>query len=317
MDKRPIESICTRLSRNLFFHILVVAMVPTLFVGVGVYYQFEKIMVGMLISGFVLLFMLSWLITRNYAKQLMEAENEKETFLHMAEHNEKLASIGRLAAGVAHEINNPLAIINENAGLMSDLNKVSGDFPNKEKYTDLLLSIQSSVKRCRTITHRLLGFARQTYVSPEPIDLNALIHEVFGFLEKEAVNRNINIKFDLMQDLSTIESDRGQLQQVFLNIINNAMDAVENKGEIEINTWIKNESTVCVRVSDNGHGIPQDKLKRIFEPFFTTKGRDKGTGIGLYITYGIINKLGGKISVESKLDKGTQFTIELPLSSRS
>lgn len=272
----------------------------------------QQIMIGVMISGFAFVFMLTWLITRNFAVQIREAEQQKEAILHTAEQTEKLASIGRLAAGVAHEINNPLAIINEDAGLMLDLAEMSDDFPNKEKFGDLLRSIQSSVKRCRTITHRLLGFARQMDVSPEPIDVNALISEVYGFLEKEALNRNIKIGFDLKDDLPTIESDRGQLQQVFLNILNNAMDAVDSKGKINITTWIKSESAIGVKIRDNGCGIPKDKLKRIFDPFFTTKGRDKGTGLGLSITYGIVNKLGGKVTVESEVDKGTLFTIELP-----
>jgi two-component system NtrC family sensor kinase len=277
----------------------------------------HRIMIGVMISGFVFVFMLAWLMTRNFTVQLRKAEHEKEAYLHTAEQTEKLASIGRLAAGVAHEINNPLAIINEDAGLMSDLTEMSADFPNKKKFEDLLHSIQSSVKRCRTITHRLLGFARQMDVSPEAIDINALIQEVFGFLEREAVNRNIIFKFDLMEDLPIIESDRGQLQQVFLNIINNAMDAVDNKGEIDISTSLQNESSVGVKIRDNGCGIPKDKLKRIFDPFFSTKDRDKGTGLGLSITYGIIKKLGGKILADSELDKGTTFTIELPRSYKS
>jgi two-component system NtrC family sensor kinase len=252
------------------------------------------------------------LLTRNFAEQLKKAEIEKDAVLQTAEHTNRLASIGRLAAGVAHEINNPLAIINENAGLMSDLTEMSDDFPYKEKYVELLRSIHSSIKRCRAITHRLLGFARQMDVTPEVIDINALVREVLGFLESEAVKRNININMDLKEDLPTIESDRGQLQQIFLNIINNAMDAVDNEGEINITTWHKNDESVGVKISDNGCGIPQDKLERIFEPFFTTKGRGKGTGLGLSITYGIINKLGGKISVKSQVNKGTEFTIELP-----
>jgi two-component system NtrC family sensor kinase len=274
----------------------------------------HRIMIGVMISGFVFVFMFAWLITRNFAVQRRQAEQEKEAFLHTAEQTEKLASIGRLAAGVAHEINNPLAIINEDAGLMSDLTEISDDFPNKKKFEDLLRSIQSSVKRCRTITHRLLGFARQMDVSPEAIDINALIKEVFGFLEREAVNRNIHFTFNLMESLPIIESDRGQLQQVFLNIINNAMDAVDDKGEIGISTGHKNGSAVEVKIRDNGCGIPKGKLKRIFDPFFTTKARDKGTGLGLSITYGIIKKLGGRISADSELDKGTTFIIELPRS---
>jgi two-component system NtrC family sensor kinase len=155
------------------------------------------------------------------------------------------------------------------------------------------------------------------HVAHEVIDINALIREVLGFLEKEAFHRDIKIDLDLLDDLPMIKSDRGQLQQVFLNIINNAMDAVNKGGEISISSWVQDEEMVGVKVRDNGCGIPPDKLNRIFEPFFTTKQRDKGTGLGLSITYGIINKLGGKVSVESEINKGTTFTIELPQHSMS
>jgi two-component system NtrC family sensor kinase len=280
-------------------------------------YPVLRVMIGVLIGGFVFVFMLTWLITRNFAVQLRKAEQEKVAILQKAEHTNRLASIGQLAAGVAHEINNPLAVINEKAGLMLDLTEMSDDFPNKEKFGDLLRSIHSSVKRGRTITHRLLGFARQMYVTTDVIDINVLMREVLSFLDNEAVRRNIKINLDLMEDLPTIESDRGQLQQVFMNIINNAMDAVNSQGEIGISTWLKDGGTVGVKIRDNGCGIRQDKLKRIFEPFFTTKARDKGTGLGLSITYGIVDKLGGKISVESQVNKGTTFTIELPRSFKS
>jgi two-component system NtrC family sensor kinase len=274
-----------------------------------------------MICGFVFVFMLSWLITRNFAEQLEKSEKEKNAILKSAEHTDKLASIGRLAAGVAHEINNPLAIINEKAGLMKDLNELSDDFANKDRFDDLLRSIQTSVKRCRAITHRLLGFARRMDVSAEVIDINALLHEVLGFLSQESLQRDVEINLDLTKDLPTIESDRGQLQQVFLNLINNAIDAITQdkdesyKGELIICTWKKDEETVAVKICDNGCGIPPDKLKRIFDPFFSTKARGKGTGLGLSITYGIIDKLGGKISVESDVNQGTAFTIELPRSS--
>jgi two-component system NtrC family sensor kinase len=285
------------------------------------FYPVQRSMAGLLIGCFIVVFQLAGWITRNFVDRLKEAEQEQEALLRGVEHTNKLASIGRLAAGVAHEINNPLAIINEKAGLMKDLTELSDDFDNKEKFEDLLRSINSSVTRCRAITHRLLGFARRMDVTAEVIDINALIQEVLGFLDKEALYRDVHISLDLTEDLPTIESDRGQLQQVFLNFINNAMDATTNdedesyQAEIIICTWQKDEETVAVKICDNGCGIPPDKLKRIFEPFFTTKARGKGTGLGLSITYGIIDKLGGKISVESEVNQGTAFTIELPLTS--
>ena len=226
---------------------------------------------------------------------------------------EKLASLGRIAAGVAHEINNPLAIVNEKAGLMQDIIEMSGDFQNKERFLSLIHGIAGSVNRCRVITHRLLGFARKMDITVETMDLNESIKEVKGFLEKEFLLKSIRLELNLMDGLPKINSDKGQLEQVFLNIMKNAIDAVEGGGLIVISTAAKDENTVQVSIRDSGPGIPKDKLKQIFEPFFTTKGREKGTGLGLFVSYGIMKKLDGGIIVESEVNKGTTFIVEIPV----
>lgn len=228
---------------------------------------------------------------------------------------EKLATIGKFSAGVAHEINNPIAIINEKAGLMKDILEMTEDFRHKEKFLNLINAIFDSVSRCRTITHRILGFARRTDITPEFININDAIKEVIGFVEKELLYRSINLVMKLKEDLPKIKSDKGQLQQVFLNIIRNAIDAVEDGGIVEISTDIKDENMARIFFKDNGHGIPEENLKHIFDPFFTTKEREKGTGLGLSISFGIIINLGGNILVESKVNKGTLFTVEIPLDS--
>ena len=229
---------------------------------------------------------------------------------------EKLASLGRIAAGVAHEINNPLAIVNEKAGLIQDILEMSGDSQNKEKFLNLTDGIIGSVNRCRAITHRLLGFARKMDVTIETMDLNESIREVKEFLGKEILFKSIRFEMNLMEGLPKINSDKGQIEQVFLNIMKNAIDAVEEGGLVTVSTGTKDEDTVCVSIRDNGTGIPDDKLKQIFEPFFTTKGREKGTGLGLFVSYGIMKKLGGSIIVESGVDKGTEFIIDIPVSLR-
>ena len=229
---------------------------------------------------------------------------------------EKLASLGRIAAGVAHEINNPLAIVNEKAGLIQDILELSGDSQNKEKFLNLTDGIIGSVNRCRAITHRLLGFARKMDVTIETMDLNESIREVKEFLGKEILFKSIRFEMNLMEGLPKINSDKGQIEQVFLNIMKNAIDAVEEGGLVTVSTGKKDEGTVCVSIRDNGTGIPDDKLKQIFEPFFTTKGREKGTGLGLFVSYGIMKKLGGSIIVESGVDKGTAFIIDIPVSLR-
>jgi len=253
------------------------------------------------------------IITSSVVNRVQEAEQRREAAIAETEHTSKLASIGRLAAGIAHEINNPLAVINEKAGLMKDILQLIGDFPNKEKFLSIVFSITDSVDRCRTITQRLLGFARRMDVSVEIIDMNETIKEVIGFLDKEILYRNVRLDMNLSENLPKIESDRGLLQQVFLNIANNAIDALKDGGTLAIATGKKDEDTLQVIIGDNGHGIPKEVLKHIFEPFFTTKEKGKGTGLGLSISYGIMQKLGGTILVESEVDKGSTFTVEVPV----
>ena len=245
--------------------------------------------------------------------RIREADQKRESMHAEMEHTGKLASLGRLAAGVAHEINNPLAIINEKAGLMKDLVDFSQEYQDREKLMSQVDSILRSVNRCREITHRLLGFAKRMDVKVETIHLNELLQEVFGFLEKEAFHRNIKVSFNLASDLAPIAHDRGQLQQVFLNIINNAFEAVEDGGNISIATREneKDQGTVEVAIADDGRGIHPDDLKHIFDPFYS-KGKEQGTGLGLSISYGIIAKCGGDIRVESKVGKGSTFTVVLP-----
>jgi two-component system NtrC family sensor kinase len=243
--------------------------------------------------------------------RIREADERRTALYHQVEYSNKLASIGRLAAGVAHEINNPLAIINEKAGLLKDLVTLSEATPPRDKLLGIVDSVLGSVARCQTVTHRLLGFARHMDVQNETIDLHALLKDVLGFLGREAEYRNINVSFDVAGDLPTIEGDRSQLQQVFLNILNNALAAVDSGGTIDITLKSGEDHTVVVTVTDDGQGIPEADIKKIFEPFFTTK-KGGGTGLGLSITYGIVRKLGGEIAVKSKLGVGTSFTVILP-----
>jgi two-component system NtrC family sensor kinase len=143
------------------------------------------------------------------------------------------------------------------------------------------------------------------------LDLNELIQETLGFLEKEALYRNVELVLNLTENLPRIFSDRGQMQQVFLNIINNALAAVENEGEIVITSWEEDSDTVGVSIQDNGSGMSEEVLKSIFDPFFSTK-QENGTGLGLAITYGIVKKMGGDIKVKSKQGEGSTFTVYLP-----
>jgi signal transduction histidine kinase len=251
--------------------------------------------------------------TSSLVNRLYQADLRRAAVLHEIEYTNKLASIGRLAAGVAHEINNPIAIINEKAGLMRDLITARDESPLKEKYLKSLESILGSVKRVSAVTHRLLGFARHLDVKLESIHLELLLQEVLDFLGKEAQYRNVSITVTIPPDIPPIESDRGQLQQVFLNIIHNALNAVSEGGQINISVARRGPDKVAVSIADDGVGIPREHVQRIFEPFFSTRTDKGGTGLGLSITYGIVRKLGGDIEVESALGEGTTFTVTLPL----
>jgi two-component system NtrC family sensor kinase len=258
-----------------------------------------------------IIFMVVFKVTGVFVRRIQEADERRQAVYHEMQYTSKLASIGRLATGVAHEINNPMAIINEKAGLMKDLIEFRPDFPEREKFLALTGSIAQSVDRVRNITHRLLGFARRMDVQFETLDLNELIREVLGFLEKEAFHRSIRVVLELEDSLPQISSDRGQLQQVFLNILNNAFEAVEDGGSVLVRTLDHDPDAVAVSIQDNGRGMSQDTQRHLFEPFFTTK-KGYGTGLGLSITYGIVNKLGGGIEVQSKEGQGTTFTVTLP-----
>ncbi len=226
---------------------------------------------------------------------------------------EKLASLGRVAAGVAHEINNPLAIINEKAGLLQDYLEVSGEFKNRERFGALLAGIVDSVKRCRTITHRLLGFARRVEVTVEPLELNEVVLRVGEYLEGDRLERNVRLFLQLAEGLPTVYTDRVEFEQVLVNLLKNAIDAVAPGGRVGVSTHAKNQRWLQVVIADNGPGIPPEQLKRLFEPFFTTKEKGKGTGLGLFVSRGIMKKLGGRILVESSVGIGTNFTVELPV----
>lgn len=248
-------------------------------------------------------------------EKIREADMLRESFLCEQEHTNKLASIGRLAAGVAHEINNPLAIINEKAGLLKDILQMSSSFEYRDKFISQLTSLEKAVARARAITHRLLGFARRTDVALAPVQINDVIREVFEFLNKEVLYRNISIDLNLREGLPEFKSDRGQLQQILLNILNNAIDAIDKNGNISIISQQLTTSRIKVDIRDDGPGMESDVLKKIFEPFFSTKlGQgEHGTGLGLSITYGLMKKLGGEIYVESERGAGTTFTLVFPI----
>ena len=279
------------------------------------WYSLKREMLVVFLLGILGIIVASLRLTNLMVKRIQAADIRREATFRELQHSQKLSSIGRLAAGVAHEINNPMAIINEKAGLMKDLMETSGEFGYKEKFSTLLDDILKAVDRTKTITHRLLGFAKRMEVRFEELQLNDVVKEVLGFLEKEALYKNVEIRLQLDENLPRIYSDRGQLQQVFLNLLTNALEAVEEEGLITITSWQDGPDKVAVSVQDNGRGMSKETMEHIFEPFFTTK-REYGTGLGLSITYGIVKKLGGDIHVASQESVGTTLTVFLPLKSK-
>ena len=229
----------------------------------------------------------------------------QETHLQLIS-SEKLASLGKLAAGIAHEINNPLGgILIYSSLLLEDL---AEDDP---KGQDLARIVQEA-GRCKEIVMSLLEFARQNEPKMEPVDINRAITDGLFFLENQALFHNIQIIKNLDPSLPFAHGNAGQLKQVFMNIIVNAAEAMHGNGTLTIATFLKHEQkNITIEFTDTGEGIPEENLTRIFDPFFTTKDIGKGTGLGLSTSYGIIEGHGSKIEVKSKVGVGTTFTILL------
>ncbi|MFO7886467.1 MAG: ATP-binding protein [Desulfobacteraceae bacterium] len=227
---------------------------------------------------------------------------------------DKLAALGKMAAGVAHEINNPLGIISNKAGWMKTLleEETFQKSENFQEYYDAVEKIEEHVERAGKVTHNMLGFARSMEPSMERININEVITQTLQFLDHHARINNIKIEKSFDDSIPDIKSDRSQLQQVFLNIINNAVDAIDKEGFIFVTTF-KDADKIIVTIKDTGQGLPENIVNKIFDPFFTTKEKGHGTGLGLSITHRIIEQLGGRISVKSKVNQGTTFTIVFPL----
>ncbi|MEE9497429.1 MAG: HAMP domain-containing sensor histidine kinase, partial [Desulfobacterales bacterium] len=233
--------------------------------------------------------------------------------LHQVEYANKMVSLGRLASGVAHEINNPLAIINEKAGHIRDIFTLTDTYAKDPKLVGLVDSVISTVQRCAKVTRDLLNFARHLNLSIQTIDLKEIIDEVKSVLTKEAELRSITVGITVSEDIPPFESDRGKLEQVFFNLFNSAIGAMNDGGHLEFTATRKNEDYISVAFTDNGRGIPESDLKHVFDPFFYSKAGHDGTGVGLSVTYALVQEIGGTISVHSQLGKGTCFKINIPL----
>ena len=266
-----------------------------------------------LISSVVIILLVIVGVATYMVNKIYIADQTRAKALHQMEHTNRMASIGRLAAGVAHEINNPLAIINEKAGLISDLFTYSKQYADDERLMRNIQSIIASVARCGKITKRLLSFARHIDMDLASIRFKDLAEEVVDFLRKEAEYRSISITMDIPENLPEFVSDRGKLQQIFLNLVNNAFQAMNDGGQLAISARQEKDGDLIFAVTDDGCGIPEADQKRIFDPFFSTKKKVGGTGLGLSITFGLVQELGGSMTVDSEVGLGTTFTITMPL----
>lgn len=265
-------------------------------------------------AGGIAIITMAIILSRRTVARLVKSEGEKEMMNQQVIEHGRLAALGQMAAGIAHEINNPVAIMVEEAGWLKDL-LAEEEFQksqNLEEFTRSLDQIRKQGLRCRDITHKLLSFARPPESGNQIININEMVTETVNLFAHEAKYSNITFEQHFIENNLQFMASQTEIQQILFNLINNAMDAMKDIGGKIIISTSKEDKMVRINVEDNGSGISQEHLARIFDPFFTTKPVGKGTGLGLYICYGIVNKLGGNITVQSALNQGTIFTISVP-----
>jgi two-component system, NtrC family, sensor kinase len=232
---------------------------------------------------------------------------------------QKLAPVDELSAGVAHEINNPLGIISQEVQWIKDIltTRTAEQLKENTDLNDSVKVISLQVDRCKEIVNKLLSFARDMKPVIQRVELNALIESIAELVKKEATAKQIRIYTKFQAGLPTVYSDPPLLRQIILNLLVNATQAIDGSGEITISTNTANNGTIEIAVEDTGCGIPEENLDRIFTPFFSTKTAKQGSGLGLAFCRGIIEKLGGSISVVSEIGKWTIFTVRIPIDSRT
>jgi PAS domain S-box-containing protein len=240
---------------------------------------------------------------RDEIRMQKELENTQVQLLQ----SEKMASLGKMAAGVAHQLNNPLS------GIILYAKLVMEEYELPAEAVEDLKRVLEDAERAKETVKELLEFARQTNQEMKPQDINEIVSRTMFLLENQSIFYNIEIQKDLAENLPGINGDAQQLNHVFMNIILNAADAMAGEGTLSIKTGYSDEKqAVLIEIADTGEGIPEDVLPHIFEPFYTTKEQGKGTGLGLSMVYGILESHGGTIRAESTIGEGTSFYIELP-----
>ena len=275
------------------------------------------------LTGGIIITGLAFYMTGRIIRRMKKKDEERDSLSGQLLRATQLAELGEMAAGFAHEINNPLQIINNERALIKDILdelKHKGEFSESELTKELEESVEEihlQIGRCTRITQAILKFGRKNEPAIKSIELKKFINDVTGMVEQRAGVHAIEIIKDIPDDLPAVKADPAQLQQVFLNLLNNAVDAVIERygasgGRVEVAVVMTGDGRFKITVSDNGVGISAENMEKVFSPFFTTKPIGKGTGLGLSVCYGIINEMGGEMRVQSELNRGTVFTIILP-----
>jgi len=269
-----------------------------------------------ILVGGICIVSMAFVLSKRIVGRISKVDHEKEIMNEQIVETGKLASVGELASGIAHEINNPVAIMVEEAGWIEDLleEEEFQEGENLDEFKRALKQINTQGKRCKEITHKLLSFARKTDSRIQDVQINEMMEELVALSAQRAKYANVTINTEFQENLPSARVSQTEMQQVFLNLINNALDAMgKSGGEINIITQLE-KNNIVINVNDNGQGIAAANLNRIFDPFYTTKPVGKGTGLGLSICYGIIKKLGGAIEVRSIKGAGTKFSVRIPIS---
>ncbi|MBU0946924.1 MAG: two-component sensor histidine kinase [Proteobacteria bacterium] len=282
--------------------------------SLGDYYEIRNTNLMIIAMTCLLVMLLAAFVSWHLVRRLERADRDKHELDQHLIQMEKMATVGRLAAGIAHEINNPLQMITNQAGWMDELlvEENPSQMKNLTEYKESINKIKYHVKRAATVTHRLLGFSRKIIAEKQCVQVNELIEETLSFVENDAKNNNIRIEKKFCEELPTTMSDGPQLQQVFLNLLGNGLDAIDKDGTLEVSTRVAADN-IYIEFADTGTGIKPELMKKIFDPFFTTKDPGKGTGLGMAISYNIMRKLGGKIDVRNREEGGAVFTLTLPI----